>query len=1824
MGSDGSLGGIEASDGGPPASWGRDFAHEVRTWGTGVVQSYLETRDRSDAHRSVKSLIEETATEYGGRFFLELLQNAHDAHRAGTTGGRVLLMFDETEGPHGTVYAADRGRGFDHEAFRAISNLALSSKPVGEGIGNKGVGFKSVLQVCESPEIYSGDPADLTADGYCFRFADESDLGRIVQDEALLGCVLADVSRYTVPVPVDHVPEPVRRLRDEGFSSVLRLPLRSAVAAAEAADRFEGLRASAVPVVLFLSRIERLSLVRCDARGRTEQHLDRARTALPLGRVDIAADLVTVGGGEQFLVVTRTVDPGRLRATIEAAVQDGFLKDKWLKWEAPAEVSLAVSFGWENDDRRLYTYLPMGEDAISPMPGHLHAPFYTDYSRRGIESSHPLNSMLLDVAGELAIDAASALLAAPSPSTQDGREAADAMAAAVTDLVSWSSRHARHLQGGRLDGASVATVPVLPGRDGAVSMEQATHWPDGPWAVLTGARAEQSAGIRCLRPGLGVDRVRRLRETMAALDQDLDLSAADLAVAVETMAGRCLQERLPLPQWNLLYDDLAGLFSTEAAARELGGRRLLLAENHTLQPCLVPPVRVPVPQVGAGVGSASGGGTGRRARRSARAAAFFQPVRLRIEDEDEVDPDVELDPPRILQRRLFFLHPDLVWHDENRQPTRARTFLQNSRLVRKFDARSVAEHLRTVLNESTSAAVHQEGLRYLFNLQRSRPSSSLPLAESGLRLPSESGDLIPAPRALFSGEWSGTRGADLQTVASAGDLSPELADVASRLLPTPRVLLRSTDDVPTWVDFLRRLGVTDLLPVHEVRDARSVHGQRLTPEVLTAAPGLPEEVAAGWSAGWSARPYAWFPETPYKANGGLTWLPGQGIVERLPAAVRAAYGRLVIAGLETWPESHLMTVWERDRPGNKDAQHIPTPLAVFISTGRWLSVRRAGVAAAQFTAAPDCWHFTGGQDAAPPRFAWLVVSELRTLLDQTPTALRRLRQAGLGMWNNAADAPRLVGHLAGILAAGDVDAAAVSQVQNAYRTAWRQTLERPAGAAEFEVDRLVVRVGSEVTVVPVVGLTADRPVVVTDEGDDEFFRRAAADFGMPVLELDTAADTACARINEWSPGGAVRPAELSLQIQLNGADFEPTAGYPALLEELPWLRALLFMLLEHRTPAHERPGDAALRSFGERARRIRLAAASRLTVRVGSAVRPAPARLRGVLPVPHETYPTLVVERDVEQPISWETLEAAAEPLMRLLEHPRLASELKLAFLRLGRTGRPDQDGVSLTLLAEACDIELELAQRTISHLGSGVESTLERLEPVVLHLWGPASVQALTDASAPTTDEQLAQRLRAAAVAAGRSAGDAERLLLAARAAEDLDEFRRQQGIALADINDALVVLDPPRPRIDYGPRHRETFELTVLRHWTALRDRLRWAHLDRQTARSPISGWHQLRDRTRLSPDAAWAYTRDEITDADVLAEAERQLVLANGGPLPATGPALPPVESVRGQNMAAVEGALVAATHVVHAWCRTNDRPLPADWSDATDVRPVVEALDRAGALDFRPLGADDVLAWASATGSWPEGMPLTTDLTALGLTEADLEQQLSDEDRERQERQRARRTVEVDNTPIDIGSGYSELREQLRRSLEDAPEFLRSPARYARLAPGPTTAGRSGGGNGAGGSAGRGAAVRASDQQLNAIGFAGEWLAYRWLGERYPDEFSDECWVSANRAKALPGDLGNDGLGYDFIVPRKGGAVMYEVKSTTEDGGEIRLGESEVLTAQANARNNRWRLLVVTKAFNKDRRIIQLRNPFAPASRGLFTFAGQGLRLLYRPDGGTGRP
>ena len=89
--------------------------------------------------------------QYTGRYPFELLQNANDA--AGdqnASGRRVRFVLTST-----ALIVADEGGGFGESQIRAICGLGRSSKDPRKSIGYKGLGFKSVGEITDRPQILS-------------------------------------------------------------------------------------------------------------------------------------------------------------------------------------------------------------------------------------------------------------------------------------------------------------------------------------------------------------------------------------------------------------------------------------------------------------------------------------------------------------------------------------------------------------------------------------------------------------------------------------------------------------------------------------------------------------------------------------------------------------------------------------------------------------------------------------------------------------------------------------------------------------------------------------------------------------------------------------------------------------------------------------------------------------------------------------------------------------------------------------------------------------------------------------------------------------------------------------------------------------------------------------------------------------------------------------------------------------------------------------------------------------------------------------------------------------------------------------------------------------------------------------------------------------------------------------------------------------------------------------------------------------------------------------------------------------------------------------
>ncbi|WP_432833095.1 sacsin N-terminal ATP-binding-like domain-containing protein [Dactylosporangium sp. CA-092794] len=1740
-------------------------------------------------------MIEQTQREYSGRFLFELIQNAYDREPQDGEGGWVVIVLAEEEGDHGTLYAANTGRGFDALDVRRIGSLGLSDKRVGEGIGNKGVGFKSVLQVCSAPEIYSTLPDG--SPGFCFRFATPHDIPALVDgDPEREAQVLDELSLYNLTVPVEGVPARVARLWTEGAATVVRLPLRQADAADVVRAGIADLESSDVPVMLFLDRLRRVEVRRESGAVSHAFVLGRDRGPSLNSGEGFDSHVVDLGDEGRFLVFERRVNPEAVHDVVRQAIVTGQLDKRWSQWTAPVSVSVALPRGTADAATgRCYTYLPMGPKAPSPLAGHLNAPFFTNFARTDIPLDHPLNDLLVREVAQLCLDAAAALTRRDDPST----------AADVLDLVTWAEGYLPVLEAeAARTGIPLADRPVIPTREPQIwtTLGDVWRWPSDDTAVLTSERASAVCGVRFL-PGLPAGRWDRLTALMSALKLDWDPEPERLANWVEAVMAILLAERRPVRDWEDAYTDLAILFARAADA--LRGRKVLLTDDWELRPCAAA-TRTNDPAA------------------TAAATPFFPPARQRVDDEDEIDADADLDLPKSLARRVFYVHRDLTWY-ANGQQTRARRFLQSNNLVRRFDMRSILDHVRGELSRSRSVGIARDALHLAFNLIRAGGFGKVDLKGLGLRVPTAGGAWAAASSCYFSAGWPpDTNGDDLSTIGGTPEeRSPELHNLGRHLLAPPDEVMAKSGDRRLWTRFLREIGVRDVIALASVTDQRLVMGQELVRWRLGQVSGLPEAVNSAWQRSLPTGSSATAPYTPYRPQSPLFWLPGQGDWERLTSRVRGALARQILTALKgPWAKDTLTTVWEKDRPYNKDYVTVPTPLRAFLTETAWLPVQRPGQSGNELVRPGQCWTFPVRADRSengPPRFAPLLSRNLRELLDDHPAAIAQLRGLGVGVWGSDPDAARLVRHL-GDLAASDVVADVHgSQFQAMYRAAW--TACTTSGQMPFPAKArcyLVADVGGVATalVIEPLGHGAEPlPLVVASTDEDKSLLRLLADFRRPVLTIDAHVEKAVAMLRQRIGAQVVAATDVAPAVLVDGAPFTSDKSHPGetLVDLVPQLPVLVATLVEFRRSSFDRGGQRAFDDTLDALRRVRIVHADRVEVRIGDDIRPLPERLYGVLSIPHPDRPSIVIEGPTA-PLTWQAIELLAEPLLHLVGRPHFTDALRLAAARLRAAGVPfgtlDDDDLAL-----ACGVNRTDVRTTARRVETAITPLLTRLYPIVVHFAGAETAAAFDPESTSITSE--AEARDAAARLAETLPCPPGELLDAALNTSSLDQLRQALRIPLKALNETLATFGGRYPAMDYSGQHADDFADHARAARGRILDRIRWARWRFFTAFEPQLDWTAIRDTKALTPDPAWGTTLDQLSTDLMDLRIETELARLLDAPPPTTGDPLQSVDECAKHNKDLIGSGVGRLTQLVRAWLTARGRSIAAPWVDPESAgRATIEALDRCGALDFAPLSLTDILIWLGKLGLWPADMPASDDLTALKLTPADLDAQRSEEQRRRAEAARQRRTVIVDDEPFDLDDGLAQFAATLDASLARTPAFLKTSRRHTTLAP---IADLPGGrpGSGGGGSTNGYSERRLTDAQRGAIGFAGEWLAYQWLQHVHGTDFTPACWVSEYRQEmfAEPGD---DGLGWDFAVPVRRLTYLYEVKTSRLDGSQIELGETQVRAAQRNAKNDHWRLIVITNVLNEHRQLHVLRNPFHEEARGRYTFVGQGLRLRYRLD------
>ena len=216
---------------------------------TELAREYIEryARDRAtfrsddaaSTTRSFANMEDDLQKEYFGRFLIELIQNARDAwmgDQINRPGGLIRITL--TDEP--ALVVCNQGEPVRPEVvIHSLAKYGESSKPHGTGIGYKGIGFKSVLEISLTPELYSREDSHDTWD-VAVRF--DANSGRRLLDEytprwrELLAGIPGSAGR---PERIDRLPvlyfptwvenpdavlQGLDRLDGRPFNTVVRLP----------------------------------------------------------------------------------------------------------------------------------------------------------------------------------------------------------------------------------------------------------------------------------------------------------------------------------------------------------------------------------------------------------------------------------------------------------------------------------------------------------------------------------------------------------------------------------------------------------------------------------------------------------------------------------------------------------------------------------------------------------------------------------------------------------------------------------------------------------------------------------------------------------------------------------------------------------------------------------------------------------------------------------------------------------------------------------------------------------------------------------------------------------------------------------------------------------------------------------------------------------------------------------------------------------------------------------------------------------------------------------------------------------------------------------------------------------------------------------------------------------------------------------------------------------------------------------------------------------------------------------------------------------------
>ena len=876
------------------------------------------------------------------------------------------------------LYIANDGHPFSESNFNSLSQLGQSDKNPQESIGNKGIGFRSVLEIATEPEIYSRSDKDGPFfDGFCFGFFPSKvrsliepvlalwsgddrvalpfgdvplvdwDAGLIkkfrhrvsrsshkenIATKTWLTRELSYLSPYLLPFPSDRQADNivVADFERRGFATLICLPLKTADALALVRDKLEKLDDGAL---LFLDKTSSIVL----DTGVYRRELSREQKLRPgshNGR-EVTISNLESQSIRKYWVWTHEIALRDQDQHVQTAVQQ--LPGKWPDLREAA-VSIGVRLGEEPEKGELSIFLPtlLGSGCAT----HINAPFFGDMSRTHIDfgtnnnlsSGAIYNRFLLSEAARLAVSVVHDELA--EHGTDEARATIDLLAPlpskhGATEL--WQQLISTAVDEAGID--IVAAEWFLSDR-GWVALNEISLLPvKGNPSTITLKRLREHATFAAYVEEMG-SRTELIEALSAAHNIDAYPIPDDLACTVESIADG-IQADCGV-DWNGFWSDADDLFDKDC--RVLVGKRVLLGNDGELH-----------------VGGTSD------------CTVFFIPRRGATDDE-EIDNENDIkEIPVTLRPFVAFLSDQIQIYEEKNgrlQQTRLRKLLLDSKLVNPFRRDEI---LKDVLASRTPTLPVPLGspdatlcrdillwaLRLMAHLvERGKGEKSLQQLKS-LPAPCRGG-WYPLEETAFGPGWPDTLGEVTLTFLRLVR-SPGTREARNRLLLPPSDEQWAGSGT-VHVHLLKHVGVFDGLRLISIEPTAWTSRFQASKHNFQ----LPQTPPPAWSdSDWNAyRTFAREEAQPTYNYGTyqvqrVYSLPGLDRYMELTEAARLAMMDVVLGSCGRW-EGGWETLSINRVEGNFSVTNLRSPLARMLSNLSWLGLEEGGVI--DWCRPGDRWH----------------------------------------------------------------------------------------------------------------------------------------------------------------------------------------------------------------------------------------------------------------------------------------------------------------------------------------------------------------------------------------------------------------------------------------------------------------------------------------------------------------------------------------------------------------------------------------------------------------------------------------------------------------------------------------------------------------------------------------------------------------------------------------------------------------------------------------------------------------------------------------------------